>query len=233
MSKAKKNELSTVLSKPANRNIEEVSRRRTEDKSVRKAQLIEATIDCIAKYGIAGTTLARVTEIAGLSLGLVSFHFDSKERLLEETLRYVATEYNDHWRKVNKIESKNDTERLLAIIDSTFDAKICNRKKLSVWFAFIGEHGGSATYRKIVEDLDTDRYYEIIRLLTSITAGKIESDLSFVVYNIETLMDGLWMSILLYPKEVDREYSKYIVKRNLFALLPGCFDETQLLKEQS
>lgn len=233
MPKLNKNEVKTAMLKRTVDKKEAAPRRRTEDSAVRKAQLIEATIDCIAKYGMAGTTLAKVTEVAGLSLGLVSFHFDSKERLFEETLRFIAIEYNDHWRKVNKNETNNDTERLMAIIDSSFDAKICNRKKLSVWFAFIGEHGGSATYRKIVEDLDTDRYYEIIRLLTSITAGKIETDLSFVVYNIETLMDGLWMSILLYPKEVDREYSKYIVKRNLFALLPGCFDETQLLKEQS
>ena len=50
---------------------------RTASKAVRRQQLIEATIDSIAKYGISGTTMTTVTGLAGLSVGIVNFHFFS------------------------------------------------------------------------------------------------------------------------------------------------------------
>ena len=35
---------------------------RAEAKAERRSQLIEATIDCIAKFGLSGTTMAKVTQ---------------------------------------------------------------------------------------------------------------------------------------------------------------------------
>ena len=58
-----------------------------------EAGLIQSTINCIANRGIAGTTMADVTKDAGLSLGIVNLHFKSKEKLFEETLRFVSDEY--------------------------------------------------------------------------------------------------------------------------------------------
>ena len=54
-----------MVSKAANKN------RRALPKEVRKEQLIQATIKCIAKHGLSGVTMARVTQEAGLSLGIV------------------------------------------------------------------------------------------------------------------------------------------------------------------
>ena len=50
-------------------------------KERRREQLIKATINCIAKRGIAGTTMADVTNDAGLSSGIVNLHFQSKDKL--------------------------------------------------------------------------------------------------------------------------------------------------------
>lgn len=59
----------------------------------RRKQLIEATITSISKAGISGTTLTAVTKEAGLSMGLVNFHFKTKEILLTETLSFLAEEH--------------------------------------------------------------------------------------------------------------------------------------------
>ena len=56
----------------------------------RRKQLIKATIKCIAKNGLSGTTMADVTKLAGLSLGIVNLHFETKEKLLVETLRFIT-----------------------------------------------------------------------------------------------------------------------------------------------
>ncbi|MBP6701221.1 MAG: TetR family transcriptional regulator, partial [Halioglobus sp.] len=62
-------------------------------KEVRKEQLIRATIKCIAGHGLSGVTLALVTREAGLSMGIANLHFESKEKLLLETLQWVTAEY--------------------------------------------------------------------------------------------------------------------------------------------
>ena len=72
---------------------------RTASKEVRRQQLINATIDSIAKHGVAGTTMTTVTRTAGLSIGLANFHFTSKQNMFEETLRFLAEEHRDHWKK--------------------------------------------------------------------------------------------------------------------------------------
>ena len=62
-------------------------------------QLIRATVRSIAKNGLSDTTMATVAREAGLSQGIINLHFQSKDRLLVETLRYIADEYNTSWEK--------------------------------------------------------------------------------------------------------------------------------------
>jgi TetR/AcrR family transcriptional regulator, transcriptional repressor of bet genes len=200
-------------------------RSRTEDKAVRRVQLIEATIDCIAKYGIVGTTLAKVTEVAGLSLGLVNFHFASKERLFEETLRYVASEHRDQWQKAIQAPNLGDADRLMAIIDSFFHPTICSRKKLSVWFAFFGEAANRSTYRAIVEDIDEERHQVSMRLIRRIAGEGAVLDPTLVSLTLEALVDGLWLNMLIYPKEFNREQAKMQVRGVLAIMFPHQFGQ--------
>ena len=56
-------------------------------KEERQHQLIQATIRSVAQNGLSDTTMATVSSEAGLSQGIINLHFQSKERLLVETLR--------------------------------------------------------------------------------------------------------------------------------------------------
>ena len=76
----------------------QTGKKRTESKQKRKVQLIRATIRSIAKRGLSDTTMATVSKEAGLSQGIVNLHFQSKERLLVETLRHVVDGYRAAWR---------------------------------------------------------------------------------------------------------------------------------------
>ena len=66
-------------------------------RDTRRAQLIEATIETLALRGYARTTLTEVARMAGLSHGVVNFHFDTKEKLLSETLALLAEEFRLNW----------------------------------------------------------------------------------------------------------------------------------------
>jgi TetR/AcrR family transcriptional repressor of bet genes len=179
---------------------------RTASKAVRRRQLIDATIESIAKHGIAGTTMTTVTRAAGLSIGLANFHFSTKQNLFEETLRFLAEEHHNHWKKSYEKASLAPKDKLLAIVAAHFHPNICNRKKIAVWYGFFGEANARASYRKLADDIDAERRDLTVELCKQIIkeGGYVNVDPVNIALTLEGLYDGLWLNILMYPGEFSR-----------------------------
>ncbi len=56
-----------------------------------RTRLLEATIECLVKYGYAGTTTPRVAEMAGLTRGAQVHHFGSRDDLMLAAIQHLAT----------------------------------------------------------------------------------------------------------------------------------------------
>lgn len=213
-----------LVSTPSKRRTTKASTR-TASREVRRRQLIEATINSIAQYGIGGTTMTTVTDFAGLSLGIVNFHFKSKQNLLEETLVLLAREHHNHWMKAYRDAGLSAPEKLLAIVDAHFHPRICTRKKLAVWYAFFGEAGRRAVYRSLVDAIDDQR----LEISTALCAEVISDGgyrgppASHVARTLEGLYDGLWLNILMYPGHFTRERSKAQIRSYLASIFPRHF----------
>ncbi|MEM9844121.1 MAG: TetR family transcriptional regulator C-terminal domain-containing protein [Pseudomonadota bacterium] len=198
--------------------------RRTEPKEVRRGQLIDATINSIAKYGIGGTTMSTVTDFAGLSIGIVNFHFKSKQNLFEETLIYLAREHHAQWYNAYLDAGLSAQEKLLAIVDAHFDRKICSRKKLSVWFAFYGEARRREIYRHLIDQIDDERITISTRLCQEIAEnGDYKNGLSpkQIAETLEALYDGLMLNLLMYPGYTTREKARDQVHAYLATVFPN------------
>jgi AcrR family transcriptional regulator len=61
--------------------------RRSAVEAVRRAQIVDAAITVVAEEGYARASMARIAAQAGLSKGLLSYHFRSKDDLLEQAMR--------------------------------------------------------------------------------------------------------------------------------------------------
>ncbi len=198
-------------------------------KAERRLDLIDATITSIATYGLSGTTLARVTEIAGTSIGLANFHFESKERLFEAVLTHLAEEQKSIWQNRNLDASLSSADRLMAIIDSRFHSRICDRRKLAIWFAFYGDAGARDIYRRVVGDLDDaflDATVAILKLMID-EGGYTGIDPMETALAMEAMYDGLWLNMLLYPDEFRRLDCRARALDFTAALLPRHFHATR------
>jgi AcrR family transcriptional regulator len=71
------------------------ARRRSAIEEVRQRQIIDAAIAVVAREGYARASMARIAEQAGLSKGLLSYHFRNKEHLLDQALRTTFTAITD------------------------------------------------------------------------------------------------------------------------------------------
>jgi AcrR family transcriptional regulator len=65
---------------------------RTFIETARRAQIAAAAIDTIAELGYAGASFARIAERLGISRGLISYHFASKDDLMRQVVHEAAEE---------------------------------------------------------------------------------------------------------------------------------------------
>lgn len=187
----------------------------------RREQLIQATIKCVAKKGLAGTTMADVTQAAGLSLGIVNLHFRSKDKLLVETLRYVADEYRAAWQKALAGAGSDPMRQLEAMVGVDFGARLAQRDKIAVWMAFWGEAKSRPTYQRMCADYDAEYDEVMIGLFKRVADdGGYDVDPRVAAQGLSALCSGLWLDILLTPKEMDRATALDICLRYLRSMFP-------------
>jgi len=180
--------------------------RRTASRERRRQQLIAATMKCIARKGMSSTSIGDVAKEAGLSQGIVNLHFDSKDNLLNETLRHLADEYKSTFNKALENAGPGAADRLLALVELDLRPSTIDRQKIAVWFAFWGEVKSRPAYRKICDE--RDRYYdEVIEDLceTIIAEGKYQRiSARSVGIALNSITNGMWLSYLVSPKTFDR-----------------------------
>ncbi|MGH6753928.1 MAG: TetR family transcriptional regulator C-terminal domain-containing protein, partial [Bradyrhizobium sp.] len=182
--------------------------RRQAQKSERRQELIEATIDCLARHGYEATTVAVVAEAVGMSRGIVNFHFDTKERLLLAPLRHLSDEYRSHWRAAAAGAGASPADRLWALAAADFDKKVCAPRKLAAWCAFWGEAKTRPTYREMCGANDEEYQGTVIELCTALApAGRDPQQLA---RGIVCMLDGLWLHLLMAPKDLSRDEAREV-----------------------
>lgn len=214
---------------------------RKASKEMRQLQLIKATIDSLAKRGYSDTTLADVADGAGLSRGIVNFHFESKEKLLVATLQYMAEEYASHWRAALQRAGAHPAEQLTALVDADFDRAICNKRKLAAWCAFWGEAKSRPTYQALCGSRD-EAYQDVLANLCGalIKEGSYDLDARVAATALDALLEGLWLRLMMGSRGMSRPAARRSAMACLAAMFPkhyadrgGPSDGKSSLKEET
>ena len=182
-------------------------------------------MDCIDKLGLSQTTLARIAERADISQGNVVFHFRSKEELLDQTLRHLNDEYRSNWLAALTAAKPNAYAQLRALVESSFTARICNRRKISVWFAFWGESRSRPKYMRVCGDNDkafSGQITTLCKALEAESSGRLP--VATAALSIEGMIDGLWQNFLIGPPGFKRDRAIQAVFELIDAIYPECTD---------
>jgi TetR/AcrR family transcriptional regulator, transcriptional repressor of bet genes len=105
-------------------------------KDMRRDELMEAAIMVIAKEGLHGATLSQIAIEAGMSTALVNHYFDSKDELLEATMRRLSGRYRS---EIMALMPANPTpaQRLRAIIEGSFQPNNMALESRKAWVQFL------------------------------------------------------------------------------------------------
>jgi AcrR family transcriptional regulator len=196
-------------------------RGRKASKETRRLQLIEATIDSLAKRGYSETTMADVADGAGLSRGIVNFHFESKEKLLVATLQHMADEYSAHWRSILQKAGDDPARQLYALVLGDFDRTICNKRKLAAWCAFWGEAKSRPTYQVLCGANDEAYQNVFIDLAKRLKdEGGYDFDPFSTALGLSAMLEGLWLRLMMGTEDVTRESAQKAATDFLSSVFP-------------
>ncbi|MDP3898698.1 MAG: TetR family transcriptional regulator C-terminal domain-containing protein [Mesorhizobium sp.] len=200
---------------------------RKASKETRRLQLIDATIDSLARRGYSDTTMADVADGAGLSRGIVNFHFESKEKLLVATLQHMADEYAVHWRGALARAGDDPARRLWAVVAADFDRAVCSKRKLAAWCAFWGEAKSRPTYQALCGARDAAYQATMVDLCAALaTDGDYPFQPVSTALALSAMLEGMWLRLMLGGDDISREKAFEAAAEHLATVFPKHFAPT-------
>lgn len=198
---------------------------RKQARGARRQQLIEATLWSLATHGYARTTLNVVARRAGISHGLVIFHFESKESLLTETLRYLADEYRQNWSEALRSAGDQSTAgRLEALLLADFEPTICTPERLAAWCSFWGEAQSRPLYQDNCGSND-EEYSRVVETLCAdlIAEAGYSGDPVRIARVLRVTIEGVWLDLMTMRAPYSRDEALATVMTCASAFFPRHF----------
>lgn len=197
---------------------------RTMSREARRAQLIASTIGTLAARGYSRTTLTDVARAAGLSHGLVLFHFETKEKLLAETLNFLAEEYRENWEAALARAGDDPAEQLNALIEADFNPAICTPDRLAAWCSFWGEAQSRPLYQQACGEKDDAYNLQLEGICQRLSdAGGYGRNARHVARVIRVTIEGTWLDLMTMTAPYDREEALTTVRTCAALCFPDHF----------
>ena len=165
--------------------------------SAKQIHLIRTTYRAIGEKGVHRVSLQEIADRAGVSKGIILYHFGTKDRLMLATMEWVLQRNAERIRMA--IATETDPERqVLVMIEVIFRNADANRRFYLTYLDLL-DHGArvaefsklSATFRPIVNSL----YADVVRNGTSAGVFTVE-DVDEAAYTLRAIVDGLFLQWL-------------------------------------
>jgi TetR/AcrR family transcriptional repressor of bet genes len=189
-------------------------------RSIRRSELSQAAFEAVIRYGLRGTTLEKVGEIAGVSKGVVLHHFKDKSALLEAVFRRSNSVLSMSLVELFR-HAETPYERFWAIAYANFSKTIYNREVCQAWVSLLAEvpHNTMCQRVQAVNNarIKSNLYHELKHFLDEDKADDVANILGI-------LIDGIWVRAGLFA--ITPDYEKALDEFEFTALhLIGASDE--------
>ena len=167
----------------------------------RRQALVEATIECLKRFGHEGLSIRRISAQAKVSIGLINHHFPTKDALVAEAYRYFNSELVGYLRKAVAAATGPPREQLRAFFEASFSPPNLDSDVLAVWVVF----WGLFRHSKDIQRVQSETYHGYVDLLRSMLAdlerdtGQLRFNLRLAAIGLTALIDGLWLEWCLDP----------------------------------
>jgi AcrR family transcriptional regulator len=168
------------------------------DVAQRRAEILDSAVGVVLERGFAGTRVVDVADALGISSGLVHYHFDSKDELLAETLRYAAD--IDIARLEKAVAELDDPVHRLDWVLREYLPEAKGDQSWVLWVDAWGHAIRNERLRNILTELDLAWSGAIETVIhDGVAAGRFEcADPAGAARRISALLDGLGLDVILH-----------------------------------
>ena len=170
--------------------------------TIRKKDLIEATIRAIHESGAAEPTMADISSHAGLASGsIINHYFASKEELMQETYRELANGFvNEVAVRLHAVTSP--VEKLHAVVTAVFAPSQTTPEAISAWLWYWSR----AALEPVYGEIERKTYRKVKKeLATALRRLVPKEKVPDAAEGLLALMYGLWLRFALDPTGPDAE----------------------------
>jgi TetR/AcrR family transcriptional repressor of bet genes len=193
---------------------------RKASRDTRRQQLIDSTIATIGRRGYAKTTLTEVARNAGLSHGLINFHFKTKEQLLNDTLSFLMHEYRENWTRALQAAGERPADQLAALLRADFNEAVCTEEKQTAWVAFWGEAQSRPVYQDMCGPMDREYAEKLEDICTRLVAeGGYRLEAEHAARVLRVMLEGMWMELV----RMEERYSLDAARKTAFTAAAALF----------
>jgi AcrR family transcriptional regulator len=191
---------------------------------LRRQQLIDATLDSLARFGHSGTTVRVVCAKAGLSPGMVKLHFKGIDDLIAASYAYIGQYVADVFERAMAEAGADPLDRLRAVVDANFQSPVLARNKLPIWLAFWSLVPTNTEIRK-THAMIYDRYRKRLGVLIERIAAECALDLDVrrTVFAFVAMIEGLWLQLCLEPSRFSLDTAESFAHSWIDAMVAGRF----------
>ncbi len=159
-----------------------------------KEKLIKATTECLMKNGTDGVSVRKICSEAGVSVGLINYHYPSLQNLIADSYKDLALSLLE--RAKNSANDANGTpeKKLSVFLKTSFDNISMNRRTLRAWIVFWGMIESSPPVKE-AHDIANQAFEgfleNIFAELDKQTPLKTTPRLAAI--GLTAMQDGLWL----------------------------------------
>ena len=168
---------------------------------LRRAEIVRATIRCLARDGYSGLTMKKVAREAKVSQGILHYYYADKRAILVAALETVTADLDRRVAVAQSREGRDARARLLALVGACLRLAVEER---AFWIVFV-EFWGEMMHDRRLREINAALYARTRRLIGAVVAQGIRSgafrrtDVLRAAAVILGLVDGVSLQLTFDP----------------------------------
>ncbi|TQV82239.1 TetR family transcriptional regulator C-terminal domain-containing protein [Denitrobaculum tricleocarpae] len=168
---------------------------------VRRQDLINATLDCIAEDSLQGATVRQIALRAGVTAGLIRYYFPGKDELIHAAYRETMNRMTGQAKALSDDyahrEKATPRQHLEFFVKTSLSPPVVDARTLSLWASFVSLIHVDPEMAEIHKESYLAFRNEVERLIAAVFADEgrpvPKAELARSAIAINAIIDGLWL----------------------------------------
>ncbi len=168
---------------------------------VRRQDLINATLDCIAEHSLQGATVRQIALRAGVTAGLIRYYFPGKDELVHAAYRETMSRMTGLAKSLADDYAREYTatprQHLEFFVKASLSPPVVDARTLSLWANFVSLIHVDPEMAEIHKESYLAFRNEVERLIAAVLDHEgrpaPKSELARSAIAINAIIDGLWL----------------------------------------